>query len=579
MKLIVLSLAVLLFAQQGPSTTRGQIEGAVFHVGSAEPISGASVTVIRVNAATGDAIRTAAVLNGNFTTGGINAPLPQAPPPRGTGAAAPPLPIPPVTTGRDGKFLVPDLDEGTYRILVTIDGFVRQEYGQRALSGSGTTLTLARGEVLKDLVVRMTRAGNVSGRVNDDKGQPASGVLLQLVKVSYNAEGQRVFQTAGGARTNDHGEYRIYWITPGRYYLAAGTAPGPSTGFGLRNVSPNEALNPYVFTYYPGETDLSRAIPVDVRPGSDQPLDFQVTRQQLYSIRGRIVDATTNQSTGPIAIALAYRTMTGEPGVLQFAQVYDPATGLFEIPNVVPGAYVILGNTGTGTVRTPVEIVNANIENLTLVVSRGADIVGRVRVENGRPPNSVRVQLRPVAKDRTYSIGFASTGEFGTYGIMRMSGVLPGEYRVILAPMPEHYVKSVSFERNDALSSTITIAESRSADVVLEVVLSANVARVEGVVTDDRLQPVPGVQAVLVPDSNRDRPELFKAVTTDRAGRFSMGGVVPGDYKLFAWEVLESFGYFDPDLLKQSELSGKSVHVEESARITVETRIIAQGSR
>jgi hypothetical protein len=160
-----------------------------------------------------------------------------------------------------------------------------------------------------------------------------------------------------------------------------------------------------------------------------------------------------------------------------------------------------------------------------------------------------------------------------------MSGVLPGEYRVILAPMPEHYVKSVSFERNDALSSTITIAESRSADVVLEVVLSANVARVEGVVTDDRLQPVPGVQAVLVPDSNRDRPELFKAVTTDRAGRFSMGGVVPGDYKLFAWEALESFGYFDPDLLKQSELSGKSVHVEESARITVETRIIAQGSR
>jgi hypothetical protein len=84
-----------------------------------------------------------------------------------------------------------------------------------------------------------------------------------------------------------------------------------------------------------------------VRPGSDQPLDFQVTRTAALFDRGRIVDATTIQSTGPIALALAYRTMTGEPGVLQFAQVYDPATGLFEIPNVVPGAYVILGNTGT----------------------------------------------------------------------------------------------------------------------------------------------------------------------------------------------------------------------------------------
>src|SRR5688572_5320 len=578
MQLFVLSLALLLVTQQRPSTPRGQIQGTVLHVVSMEPVSGASVTVIRVNGATGEALRTAAVLNGNFTTGGINAPLPQAPPPR-PGVAAPPQPISPVTTGRDGRFVVPDLDEGAYRILVTIDGFVRQEYGQRALSGSGTTLTLARGEVLKDLVVRMTRAGNVSGRINDDKGEPASGVLLQLLKISYNSEGQRVFQNAGGARTNDRGEYRIYWITPGRYYLAAGTPPGPSTGFGLRIVSPNETLSPYAFTYYPGTTDLSRSIPVDVRPGSDQPLDFQVTRQKLYSIRGRIVDAATNQSSGPIALALAYRSMTGEPGVLQFAQVYDPATGLFEIPNVVPGAYVILGNTGTGTVRTPVEVANANIENLTLVVSRGTDIMGRVRIEGGRPPGSVRVQLRPVGKDGTYSIGFASSGEFGADGVARISGVLPGEYRVIVAPLTEHYVKSISFERNDALSSTVTIEEPRSGVPSLEVVLSSNVARIEGVVTDDRLQPVAGVQAVLVPERNRERAELFKAVTTDPAGRFSMGGVAPGDYKLFAWEGLENFGYFDAELVKQSELSGKPVHVGESARIAVETKVIPQGSR
>jgi len=180
MKLSVLSLVLLLLTQQRPSVPRGQIEGTVLHVGSTEPVSGAIVTVIRVNGATGEAIRTAAALSGNFTTGGINAPLPQAPSPRPTGAAAAPQPITPVTTGRDGKFLVPDLDEGTYRILVTIDGFVRQEYGQRTMSGSGTTLTLARGEVLKDLVVHMTRAGNVSGRINDDKGQPASAYCSSL---------------------------------------------------------------------------------------------------------------------------------------------------------------------------------------------------------------------------------------------------------------------------------------------------------------------------------------------------------------------------------------------------------------
>jgi hypothetical protein len=58
-----------------------------------------------------------------------------------------------------------------------------------------------------------------------------------------------------------------------------------------------------------------------------------------------------------------------------------------------------------------------------------------------------------------------------------------------------------------------------------------------------------------------------------------MGGVAPGDYKLFAWEGLENFGYFDAELLKQSEPSAKPVHVGESARVTVETKVITQGSR
>jgi hypothetical protein len=58
-----------------------------------------------------------------------------------------------------------------------------------------------------------------------------------------------------------------------------------------------------------------------------------------------------------------------------------------------------------------------------------------------------------------------------------------------------------------------------------------------------------------------------------------MGTVAPGDYKLFAWEGLENFGYFNVELVKQSELSGKPVHVEESARITVETKVIPQRAR
>jgi hypothetical protein len=46
--------------------------------------------------------------------------------------------------------------------------------------------------------------------------------------------------------------------------------------------------------------------------------------------------------------------------------------------------------------------------------------------------------------------------------------------------------------------------------------------------------------------------------------------VPPGDYKLFAWEALEPFGYFDPDLLNKSESQAKPLHVIESSKLNVE---------
>ena len=81
-----------------------------------------------------------------------------------------------------------------------------------------------------------------------------------------------------------------------------------------------------------------------------------------------------------------------------------------------------------------------------------------------------------------------------------------------------------------------------------------------------RGQPIPGVQAVLVPDRNRDHAKLFKAATTDQTGHYAMRGIPPGDYKLFAWDTLESYAYFDPDVMKKFESQGKPVHVTESSK-------------
>jgi hypothetical protein len=67
---------------------------------------------------------------------------------------------------------------------------------------------------------------------------------------------------------------------------------------------------------------------------------------------------------------------------------------------------------------------------------------------------------------------------------------------------------------------------------------------------------------------------LFRTATTDSAGRFSLTGIAPGDYSLFSWEALESFAYFDDDVLGRSEAAGTSVRVAESSTATVQITII-----
>ena len=103
----------------------------------------------------------------------------------------PPLPIPPVTTDNSGRFVFSDLEAGTYRLLISHDGYVRQEYGQRGFLGQGTPLILNAGDVVRDLAIRITPTGNVGGRIVDNSGRPAVGVPLQLMKPVYNRNGLR----------------------------------------------------------------------------------------------------------------------------------------------------------------------------------------------------------------------------------------------------------------------------------------------------------------------------------------------------------------------------------------------------
>jgi protocatechuate 3,4-dioxygenase beta subunit len=144
--------------------------------------------------------------------------------PAGTVAIVPKA-APPVITDDRGQFRFTTVEPGTYRLIFSGAGYARQDYGQRT-AGGGVPLTLTGGQSKTDIVMRMLPVAAVSGRVRDAAGQTLAGVPVELGRFSYGETGQRQVQRVTATRTDDHGEYRMFYLSPGRYYVTAGNPPG-----------------------------------------------------------------------------------------------------------------------------------------------------------------------------------------------------------------------------------------------------------------------------------------------------------------------------------------------------------------
>jgi hypothetical protein len=224
--------------------------------------------------------------------------------------------------------------------------------------------------------------------------------------------------------------------------------------------------------------------------------------------------------------------------------------------------------------QMPVDVTNADIEGLTLALSPPISIPVRLSAE-GQELSSipgyerVRIQIRSTSPNPDI---INQRSPFTAEGTSVLNGVNVGEYKIFLLPMPDLYIKAVTFDQIDAINRPFQVTNSTTA--TLNVVVSAKPGQVEGNLVDAASQPVRGNRVVLIPDQARERADLYKSAQTDQNGRFVIRGIPPGGYKLFSWESLESNGYFDREILSEYEAQGKPVRIQESSKETVDIRMI-----
>lgn len=500
---------------------------------------------------------------------------------------------PPVTTDGSGRFTFNDIEPGTYKLTFSGNGYAK----------GGAPFIVGTGQAKTDLVMKLLPTGAVSGHIRNDAGEPLAGVQVEIVRFTYDQGGQKQIQSVAATFSDDRGEFRMFYLTPGRYFLRAGGQAGirlfAAPGYSSSNVSRQS----YGVTYYPGvAAEADRAGVIDVQPGSDvRDVDLRVGLQKTYLVRGRVVDPSTGQPPASISISLAGRSDNlASVRILNLPPNYKPADGSFLLANIDPGTYTITATPrrtqplpDTSTLSPAerasffesmeasdraqpravgvVDVVNANVEGVVLTMGTSVPLAGRWRIESTAPQASVqftllRLELKgfgsgSLAKSMTTEAQYRPAAADGTF---RIDNVLPGVYKLDMLPVPAgFYVKDARFGNTDVLNGPLIVSGPSSN--ALEILLSPNVGTISGDALDGSGQPLPGADVVLIPAQKHDRPDLFRSATTDPRGRYTIPSVAPGEYTLAGWEALAPYGYFDPELIAQAERAGKAVRISESS--------------
>ncbi len=160
-------------------------------------------------------------------------------------------------------------------------------------------------------------------------------------------------------------------------------------------------------------------------------------------------------------------------------------------------------------------------------------------------------------------------------GTFVLKNVASDVYDLTLVGTPEDfYLKAARLGSDNVLQAGLSLAGGRQPGA-LELILSSAGGHIDGIVLSEQ-QGFGGALVVLVPEPrHRGQAHLYKTTTTDQYGHFTLRGIAPGDYKLFAWEDIEAGAYRDADFLRPYEERGESLGVVEADRHSAQLKLIS----
>jgi len=457
------------------------------------------------------------------------------------------------------------------RGLFRLEGLAKTSYSVAASAagyGRTTKRSVSPGEAVE---LYLFAGSGIYGRILDEKGKAVGGALVTA------EEGNGMFSSSPAQESDADGRFALLGLEPGAYRVHARhedlapevrdielsqesdaeieivlTAGVTLTG---RLVDENDEpvagkvslrtldggnVSVTMRSRFRIETDREGSFSVGPLPGGDHMLLVEargyasrnveapvsgrnkvedlgdIALETGLTIAGRVLD----EGGGPIASAAVTASHPGRGMMSASGDLFMVAEtdeqGRFVLAGLSPGAQMVHATAPGYGYSKPVQ-VEPGAEGLTLTLRLAGSIRGTAVDPEGRPVTSFRVMARSFERQRTPMVTVQDAE-----GVFVLDSVAEGEYAVEILSA-DFLAEAISSVRVSGGNTTEvgTVRLRRGGSIV-------------GTVVDASADPLPGatIQAVA------PRPRLYwaedNAVSSDRMGRFRLGGLTDGKVTVVA---------------------------------------------
>jgi protocatechuate 3,4-dioxygenase beta subunit len=456
-------------------------------------------------------------------------------------AASPALPTPRVAiTGADGKYAIADLPAGAYTITATRTGYAPFTYG-RGRTGTGTPIAVANGQHVANIDLPLVAGGVIAGRILDEDGSPFAGASVEALAYRYQNGGTTLVSVTT-AQTDDRGEFRLFGLPPGGYYVSAADPA-------FTSVSTPKGVQHYSATYYPGTTFADQARTVTVGGSAPPPrVEFKLQLVPPARVSGQLVAYDARPLLGG-AIVLSPFDGEGAPTNALEEPKFFP-DGRFSFDGVAPGRYQIRARGQTDAAAAAlfavysVEVFGVDLDGIRMTLRPGATLDGTLAIESvrgTRRPDFSTLRVRAPFADGN-AFGDSLTGTVQPGGAYVVRGIMKGSHRIVVDGLPQAWmIKSIEYRGRDIADLELTVNEREQVHDV-RIVITDAASEVSGVVQNPRALPIANTGVLVgskAPDFWTRTSRRLRVAYTDQEGRWSVAGLPPGEYFAVASPLID----------------------------------------